>query len=78
MCGILTGIQRQRNKEGKAWASMQLEDRYGSLEAMVFFSQLRAAAALPGQEDKAVLSSATVMPEDNAAAEALRAGHHPA
>ncbi|MEO8663130.1 MAG: DNA polymerase III subunit alpha, partial [Bryobacteraceae bacterium] len=35
ICGILTGIQKKRNKEGKLWAAMQLEDLVGSMEAMV-------------------------------------------
>ncbi len=35
LCGILTGIQRKRNKEGKLWAAMQLEDLEGAVEAMV-------------------------------------------
>ena len=26
LCGILTGIQRKRNKEGKLWAALQVED----------------------------------------------------
>ena len=39
ICGILTGIQRKRNKEGKPWAAMLLEDTTGSVDAMVFASQ---------------------------------------
>ncbi len=65
LCGILTGIQRRRNKEGKLWAAMQLEDRKGSIEAMVFTTQYdRLLASLV--EDKAVLVRATVLPEENA------------
>ncbi len=64
LCGILTGIQRRRNKEGKLWASMQLEDRKGAVEAMVFTTQYdRLLAALV--EDKAVLVRGLVLPEDN-------------
>ena len=66
VCGILTGIARRRNKEGKAWASMQLEDRHGSLEAMVFSTQYDRLMSLL-QEDKAVLIKATILPEENAA-----------
>jgi len=36
LCGILTGIQKRRNREGKLWASMQLEDTHGSVGAVVF------------------------------------------
>jgi DNA polymerase-3 subunit alpha len=65
ICGILTGIQRRRNKEGKLFAVMQLEDWYGTLEAMVFNSQYEAL--LPQLvEDKAVMVRAAVLPEENA------------
>ena len=65
LCGILTGIQRKRNREGKLWASMQLEDRTGRVESMVFTTQYdRLLAALV--EDQAVLVRGLVLPEDNA------------
>jgi DNA polymerase-3 subunit alpha len=64
LCGILTGIQRRRNKEGKLWAAMHLEDRAGSVEAMVFTTQYdRLLTALV--EDQAVLVRGLVLPEDN-------------
>ncbi|MEP7352748.1 MAG: DNA polymerase III subunit alpha, partial [Acidobacteriota bacterium] len=65
LCGILTGIQRRRNKEGKPWASMLIEDREGGLEAMIFTTQYeRLQAAL--EEDKAMLIRGLVYPEENA------------
>jgi DNA polymerase-3 subunit alpha len=65
LCGILTGIQRRRNKDGKLWASLLIEDREGSVEAMVFSTQCdRLLPALV--EDKAVLVRGLVLPEDNA------------
>jgi len=65
ICGILTGIVRKRNKEGKLWAAMRLEDRTGSVEAMVFTTQYdRLLAALV--EDQAVLVRGMVLPEENA------------
>src|SRR5205085_8502306 len=65
LCGILTGIQRRRNKEGKLWAAMQLEDLKGAMEAMVFTTQYdRLLTSLV--EDKAVLVRGLVLPEDNA------------
>jgi DNA polymerase-3 subunit alpha len=65
ICGILTGIVRKRNKEGKLWAAMRLEDRTGSVEAMVFTTQYdRLLAALV--EDQAVLVRGLVLPEENA------------
>ncbi len=48
ICGILTGIQRKRNKEGKLWAAMRLEDRTGSVEAMVFSHAVRSPADRSG------------------------------
>jgi DNA polymerase-3 subunit alpha len=65
LCGILTGIQRKRNKEGKLWAALQIEDKEGSLEAMVFSTQYdRLLPVLT--EDQAVLVRGLVLPEENA------------
>ena len=36
LCGVLSGVTRKRNKEGKPWAAMVLEDRVGSVEALLF------------------------------------------
>ena len=64
ICGILTGIQRKRNKDGKLWAALHLEDRTGSVEAMVFSTQYdRLLTALV--EDKAMLVRGLVLPEEN-------------
>src|SRR5207237_929000 len=65
ICGILTGIQRRRNKEGKLWASMQLEDLKGATESMVFTTQYERILPMMA-EDKAVLVRAQVLPEENA------------
>ena len=64
LCGILTGIQRRRNKEGKLWASMQIEDLKGAVEAMVFSTQYESQLAQL-IEDKAVMVRGLVLPEDN-------------
>ena len=65
LCGILTGIQRRRNREGKLWAAMQIEDRAGTVEAMAFTTQYDRL--LPSLiEDKAVLVRGLVLPEENA------------
>ncbi len=62
LCGILTGILRKRNKEGKLWAAMQIEDRKGGVEAMVFSTQYERL--LPSlMEDQAVLVRGLVLPE---------------
>ncbi len=65
LCGILTGIARRRSKEGKLWASMQIEDLEGSIEAMVFSTQYERLTPLL-TEDKAVLVRGLVLPEENA------------
>jgi DNA polymerase-3 subunit alpha len=65
LCGILTGVQRKRSKEGKLWAAMQIEDLEGAAEAMVFSTQYERL--LPSMaEDKAVLVRGLVLPEENA------------
>jgi DNA polymerase-3 subunit alpha len=65
LCGVLTAIQRKRNREGKPWAALQIEDREGSTEALLFTTQWeRLSAAL--EEDKAVLIRGTALPEEGA------------
>ena len=64
LCGILTGIQRRRNREGKLWAAMRIEDRKGGVEAMVFTTQYdRLLTSLV--EDQAVLVRGAALPEEN-------------
>ncbi len=65
LCGIFTGIQRKRNKEGKLWAALQIEDKEGSLEAMVFSTQYERLLPVLN-EDQAVLVRGLVLPEENA------------
>jgi DNA polymerase-3 subunit alpha len=63
VCGVISGIQRRRNREGKPWASFQIEDRGGSIEGMVFTTQYeRLASSL--NEDQAVLIRGTALPEE--------------
>jgi DNA polymerase-3 subunit alpha len=66
LCGMLSGIQRRRNREGKPWASMVLEDRSGSVEGMVFTTAYETLAPLL-QEDQPVLVRGTALPEEGAA-----------
>jgi len=64
ICGVITGVQRRRNKEGKLWASFQLEDWYGNAECMCFasaFEQLESSLA----EDTPVLIRGNALPEEN-------------
>src|SRR5271165_1711274 len=63
--GILTGVQRKRNKKGEPYAQMVLEDRLGTVEAMVFAKQYNDV--LPSlAEDKAVLVRGVVVPQVDA------------
>ena len=66
VCGVLTGITRKRNREGKPWAVMMLEDRIGALEALVFATSYERLAA-EVLEDQAVLVTGLVLPEENSA-----------
>jgi DNA polymerase-3 subunit alpha len=64
LCGTLSGIQRRRNKDQKPWASMQLEDLNGSIEAMAFTTVYESV--LPFLvEDKPMLVRGLVLPEEN-------------
>ncbi len=63
LCGMITGVQKRRNREGKPWASFSLEDRDGSIDAMVFTTQYeRLAPSLI--EDQAVLVRGSALPEE--------------
>jgi DNA polymerase III subunit alpha len=64
LCGVLTAIQRRRNKEGKAWASMQLEDMQGTVDAVLFTTNYdRLLDQLV--EDRAVLVKGLALPDEN-------------
>jgi DNA polymerase-3 subunit alpha len=65
ICGVLSGIQRKRNKEGKPWAALTIEDRTGAVEGMVFSTQYERLAPQI-QEDTGVLVRGLVLPEENA------------
>ncbi len=65
LCGIVTGLQRKRNKEGKPWAVMQLEDHDGSIEALAFTTVYESLAPLLS-EDRAVMVRGLVLPEEGA------------
>jgi DNA polymerase-3 subunit alpha len=66
LCGILTAIQKKRNREQKPWAAMQLEDLQGSVELLVFTTQYERLAPML-VEDRAVLIRGLALPEDGAA-----------
>jgi len=64
LCGVLAGIQRKRNREQKPWASLQIEDRSGSIDAMVFAASFERLAQYV-DEDKVVLVRGLVLPEES-------------
>jgi DNA polymerase-3 subunit alpha len=66
LCGVITGVQKKRNREGKPWASMMLEDRTGAVEALLFTTNYERLTSMLA-EDQAVLVRALVLPEENAA-----------
>ena len=63
LCGVMTGVSRKRNKEGKPWAAMTIEDRNGSVEAMVFASSYERLAP-EVIEDQAVMVRGLALPEE--------------
>ncbi|MBI1788826.1 MAG: DNA polymerase III subunit alpha [Acidobacteria bacterium] len=65
LCGVITTIQRRRNREQKPWASMQLEDLGGAVEALLFTTNYERLAPML-IEDQAVLVRGLVLPEENA------------
>lgn len=63
LCGIVTNIVRKTNREGKYWAALKLDDRRGTMDAMVFAN--RYEELLPVlREDAAVFIRAAVLPEE--------------
>jgi DNA polymerase-3 subunit alpha len=64
LCGVLTGITRKRNREGKPWAAMMIEDRNGSVEALVFAGSFERLAPLV-VEDQAVVVRGLALPEES-------------
>jgi DNA polymerase-3 subunit alpha len=63
LCGIITSIVRKTNREGKYWASLKIDDRRGTVDAMVFAN--RYEELLPVlKEDAPVFLRAAVLPEE--------------
>jgi DNA polymerase III subunit alpha len=63
LCGILTNIVRKTNREGKYWASLKIDDRRGSADAMVFANKYEEMLSVL-REDAAVFVRAAVLPEE--------------
>ena len=65
LCGVLRSITRKRNKEGKPWVALTIEDQQGSVDGMVFASSYERLAPQV-VEDQAVLVRGLILPEENA------------
>ena len=63
VCGIITGLQRRRNKEQKPWASFLLEDLQGSIETMAFTTQYESVLSSL-VEDNAVMVKGLALPDE--------------
>jgi len=64
LCGLVTNIVRKRNREGKPWATFQLEDRQGAVDASLFAGAYEQQAA-ELIEDRAVFLRGSALPEDS-------------
>ena len=73
LCGMITGVQKRRNREGKPWASLVIEDRAGSIEAMVFTTQYERLCPML-VEDQAVLIRGSALARRRQSDESIRAG----
>ncbi len=65
LCGVLRSIVRKRNKEGKPWVALTIEDLQGSVDGMVFASSYERLSPQV-VEDQAVLVRGLILPEENA------------
>jgi DNA polymerase-3 subunit alpha len=63
LCGVITGLNRRRNKDGKPWASFMLEDRVGAVDAMAFTTVYESLAQML-EEDKPVFVRGLALPEE--------------
>jgi DNA polymerase-3 subunit alpha len=66
LCGVLTGITRRRNREGRPWVAATLEDLKGSIELLVFANSYEDLSPQL-EEDKSVLLRGSLRMEENAA-----------
>ncbi|HFB98599.1 MAG TPA: DNA polymerase III subunit alpha, partial [Bryobacterales bacterium] len=64
VCGVLSAITRKRNKEGRPWAAIRLDDWKGTVDGIVFagaYEELGPELVV----DRAVLVRGTALPEEN-------------
>jgi DNA polymerase-3 subunit alpha len=65
LCGLLTGILRKTNRDGKYWAAMKIDDGRGTVDAMVFANRYDELLGVL-REDGAVFVRASVLTEEGA------------
>ena len=63
LCGLLTGLVRKTNREGKYWAAMKIDDGRGAVDGMVFANRYEDLLSAI-KEDVAVFLRAVVLPEE--------------
>jgi DNA polymerase-3 subunit alpha len=71
LCGIVGAVQRRRNKNNELWASLQIEDLEGTLEAMIFpkaYKRFEEEKRIDEvlRPDIAVFIRGQALPEENA------------
>ena len=66
LCGVLTTINRKRNREGRPWAIATLEDLKGSVDLLIFSNSYEELSSQL-EEDRAVLLRGSLRVEENAA-----------
>jgi DNA polymerase III subunit alpha len=70
LCGLVSGAQLRRTKEGKPWASFQLEDLSGTVECVVFASAYEEVVKFL-QEDSPVMVKGAMLDEGKVLAQEL-------
>jgi len=65
LCGLISSVAVKRNREGKPWASVVLEDRSGSVDLLVFAASFDALQPML-TPDTAVLVRGSARPDENA------------
>jgi DNA polymerase-3 subunit alpha len=64
ICGILTGITRKTNREGKYWSALKLDDGRGTADCMVFANRYEELSA-ELKEDAPVFLRGSALPEES-------------
>ena len=67
VCGVISSVTTRRNKEGAMWAILQVEDRFGVMECLVFAKQFEGVKEFL-VADTAVRIKGTAMTEEGTSA----------